>query len=42
MNVVFYELVYYERAYYEHVCCQRGLFRVVCYEWSVVSFPRSK
>jgi len=31
------KVFYYERVCYEQICYQRGLFRMVCYEWSVTS-----
>ena len=37
MYVVYYVLVCYERVCYEWVCYERGLFWVVCYEWSVLN-----
>jgi len=30
-------VICYERVCYEQVCYERGLFRVVCFEWSVMS-----
>jgi len=31
------KVFYYERVCYEQICYQRGLFRMVCYEWSVIN-----
>ena len=37
MKAVCYERVCYERVCYEQVCNERGLFWVVCCEWSVMN-----
>ena len=37
MNGFVMNVVCYERVCYEWVCYERGLFLVVCYEWSVLN-----